>query len=97
MNLRDLARRPSAFAPLVLSVAAFALVAGHVAIYGVVREADEGTAAHVWQLLMVAQIPIIMFFAVKWVPRAPRATLTILAWQLAAAVGAAAPVIFLDL
>jgi hypothetical protein len=41
-----------------MSLAALALVLGHVAIAGPGREADEGTAAHVFQLLMIAQVPI---------------------------------------
>jgi len=36
-----------------------------------VREADEGVAAHVFQLLMAGQIPIIAFFAFKWLSAIP--------------------------
>ena len=48
MGVRRLLRRPSAFVPPVLSLAAFLVVAGHGAIYGATREADEGAAAHLW-------------------------------------------------
>ena len=41
------------------------------ALYGAVREADEGTRAPIFQLLMATQMPIIAFFAIKWLPRAP--------------------------
>jgi hypothetical protein len=34
------------------------MVLGHAAMFGVVHEADEGTAAHVFQLLMAAQVPL---------------------------------------
>jgi hypothetical protein len=40
-----LALRPSAFLPIAMSLTALAVVLGHIAMYGVVREADEGAAA----------------------------------------------------
>ena len=46
-------KQPSAFLPLVMSCAALATVLVHIALFGAVREADEGTAAHIFQLLMV--------------------------------------------
>jgi hypothetical protein len=90
-------RQPSAFIPLVMSLAALALVIIHVAMNGVAREADEGTAAHLWQLLMVGQVPVIAFFAITWLPRRPRQALGVLALQAAAVVTAAAPVFLLGL
>ena len=90
-------KRPSAFVPLAMSFAALSLVLGHVAFFGVAREADEGTAAHLWQLLMAGQIPVIAFFAVMWLPRAPRQALLVLALQAVAGLAAAAPVFFLNL
>src|SRR5450631_3115478 len=51
--------RPSAFVPLVMSFTALAVVLGHVALFGAVREPDEGAAAHIWQLLMGLQLPIL--------------------------------------
>ena len=90
-------KQPSAFIPLAMSLAALALVIGHIATAGVAREADEGTAAHLWQLLMAGQIPVIAFFAIKWLPRRPRQALSVLALQAAAGVAAAAPVFLLGL
>jgi len=55
-----------------MSFAALALVLGHVAMFGAAREADEGTAAHLFHLLMVAQVPIVAVFAIRWLPRIPR-------------------------
>ena len=88
-------KQPSVFLPLAMSLAALAMVLGHAAIFGVVHEADEGTAAHVFQLLMAAQVPIVAFFALKWLARAPRQTLQVLALQAAAALAAIAAVLFL--
>jgi hypothetical protein len=85
----------SAVVPMTMSIAALALVLGHVAIYGIVREADEGTPAHLFQILMAGQVPIIGFFAVKWLPREPKKAILVLALQIAAALPAFAAVYFL--
>jgi hypothetical protein len=94
MNVPSM-KQPSAFLPLAMSLAALAVVLGNVAIYGVVHEADEGSAAHIWQLLMGGQIPILLFFAVKWLPRAPVRTLRILAAQAGGALASCVSVFFL--
>lgn len=78
-----------------MSLAALGIVLGHAAMFGVVHEADEGAAAHIWQLLMAAQIPVVAFFAIKWLPRAPRQTLHVLALQAGAALASFASVFFL--
>ncbi len=93
----EILKQPSAFLPLAMSLSALALVLGHVAIYGVVHEADEGTPAHLWQLLMAGQLPILAYFAIKWLPQAPRQTMYVLALQAAAVLAALAPVFFLKL
>ncbi len=90
-------KRPSALIPLAMSFAALSLVLGHIAFVGVAREADEGTGAHLWQLLMAGQIPVIAFFAITWLPRAPRQALVVLVLQAVAGLAAAAPVYFLNL
>ena len=74
-----------------------AMVLGYVGIYGAVREADEGAVAHLWQLLMAGQMPIVLFFAIKWLPRAPRQTLYVLAEQAGAALASVAAVFFFNL
>jgi len=88
---------PSAFLPMAMSLGALATVLLSVAKFGVVREPDEGAAAHIWQLLMAAQLPIIAFFSVKWLPRAPKAALAVLALQVGAVLAALAPVFLLKL
>jgi hypothetical protein len=96
-------KHPSAFLPITMSLIALAVLFVS-AIYGIlhgahgiVREPDEGTAAHLWQLLMAGQMPILAFFAIKWLPRAPRQTLYVLALQAGAALASMAPVFFLNL
>jgi len=86
MNL-SLTKRPSAYLPVTMSLAALVLVLGYVAVYGYrtsSQSQDEGAAAHLFQLLMVLQAPIMLFFALKWLPREPRETLTVLALQFGA-------------
>jgi len=73
----SLLKQPSVYVPLVMSLAALTLVLGHAAVFGIVHEADEGTAAHVWQILMAAQLPIVAYFILKWLPRRPRESLQV--------------------
>jgi hypothetical protein len=80
-----------------MSFAALCLVVVHTIFFGVAREADEGTAAHLWQLLIAGQIPVIAFFAIKWLPRTPRQAIFVLTLQAVAGLAAAAPVFFLNL
>ena len=95
MSRLTMMKQPSAFLPVAMSMAALATVLGHIALFGIAREADEGAAAHIWQLLMAGQVPIVAFFAIKWVPRAPRQALPILALQVGAVLAAMAPVYLL--
>ena len=94
-SVYSMARQPSALLPLAMSLAALALVLGHAAVFGVVHQADEGTAAHIFQLLMVGQAPIVAFFAVRWLPRTPMPALQVLALQVGAALAAFPAVFFL--
>jgi hypothetical protein len=71
--------RPSAWLPLAMSLTALALVVGHAAIFGVVHEPDEGAIAHLWQLLIAGHLPLIAFFAIKWIPQATKQALPVLA------------------
>ncbi len=88
----SLLNRPSAFVPVLMSGTALAIVLGYAAMFGVARQADEATAAHIWQLLMAGQIPVIAFFAVKWLPMQPKRALMVLALQLGVALAAMFPV-----
>jgi hypothetical protein len=97
MALPILLKRPSAFIPVAMSVVALALVLGSVVFFGVAREADEGATAHLWQLLIAGQLPVVAFFAIKWLPRAPRFAFAVLAVQVLALLAALSPVYFLHL
>jgi hypothetical protein len=96
-------KKPSALIPMTMSLTALAVLGGAYAFsvatgHGpLVREPDEGSIAHIWQLLMAGQMPVLLFFAVKWLPRAPRHALYVLGLQAGAALAAMAPVYFLNL
>jgi len=89
-------KRPSAFVPVAMSVAALIVIFVHIIVSGTARQADEGTAAHLWQLLMALQIPIIGFFMIRWLPQTPRSAVPGLALQAVAALAAIAPVYMLN-
>jgi hypothetical protein len=97
MHLSTTMKQPSAWLPVLMSLLALTTVAVHVALFGSAREADEGAAAHLWQLLMGGQLPIIAWFAVTWLPRMPSEAMRILAVQVGAALAAMAPVFLLGL
>ena len=97
LSFGSVTRMPSAFLPLAMSLTALAVVLGHIAIYGAAREADEGAAAHIWQLLMAGQLPVVAFFAIKWLPKAPKAALGVLALQVGAVLASMAPVFYFNL
>jgi hypothetical protein len=78
-----------------MSMAALAAVFVQLAIHGTAPERDEGATAHIWQLLMVGQLPVIVWFMAKWLRRSPQRAWPILAIQAAAGAAAALPVVLL--
>ena len=93
---KSLLKHPSAVLPIAMSAVALAIVIVHALRFGVAPEPDEGTSAHLWQLLMAGQVPVIAFFAIRWVPTEPQQALPVLALQVAAALAAAFPVWWLQ-
>lgn len=79
-----LLKQPSAWIPIVMSLVALAMILGYVAMFGIVQNDDEGAPARVFQLIMVAQLPIVGYFAVKWLPKQPKQALFVLALQAVA-------------
>jgi len=97
MTFAAMIRKPSAFLPVAMSIAVLAMLCYVIRRFGVVHESDEGAAAHIFQMLMAGQLPIIAFFTVKWLPRFPRQALEVLALQACAALAAMAPVFYFRL
>ena len=92
MTFATLMKEPSAALPVSMSSVALVLVLGHLILFGPVHEVDEGTAAHLFHLLVVAQMPIVAWFAIRWLPRTPRQALQVLALQAGTLLAAFAPV-----
>ena len=95
MKVAPIVKDPSAFLPIVMSLGALADVLVFIALHGPAPQPDEGAAAHIWQLLMVGQVPVIVLFVVRWVHKSPRQALAIVALQVVAALGAMLPVFLL--
>ena len=96
MSFTSLLKRPTAIIPLFMSLAAFLLIVAVVSTVGVTYQQDEGAAARIFQLLIVLQVPIIAFFAFKWLPQSPRSALMVLLIQASAAVIPVATIIWLE-
>ncbi len=90
----QLLKRPSAFLPVAISAFLLVLIAVHIARFGTLHAADEGTEAHLFQILMPVQLAIIAFFAVTWLQKTPTAAARVLALQIFAAILVLAAVFF---
>lgn len=91
-------RQPSAWIPILLSLATLTIMLISFAIFGIPhREADEGTAAHLFQIWLVIEVIMIVFFAIKWLPQRPKQALPILVLQIVATLAACVPVFLLNL
>ena len=92
-----LLKQPSALVPIGLAIAALTLPYLLVSIFGPDPTGDEGIGAHSWQLLMLLQIPAILFFLARWAPEQPKQALIVLGLQVGAFLAAAFPVWYLGL
>jgi hypothetical protein len=95
--VRKLLWLPSAIAPIAMSTLALVLVLISAAVFGTAHESDEGAAAHIWQLLVAGQLPVVLFFAARQLLVAFRPALAVLSIQALALVAAIAPVYILNL
>lgn len=93
----EVLKTPGALAPLALSAAAFALIAVVTTTQvGVSPDGDEGAPAHLFQLLVLLQVPIIVWFAVSWLPKRPAAAGIILGLQVLAVAAAVWTIVVLE-
>lgn len=81
---RTFVRTPSAYLPIMMSLVACGLVLASVAVFGARHDADEGAAAHLFQLLVAGQVPVILWFAVRGRRAFARQAVAILGLQVAA-------------
>ena len=80
--------------PVAMSLAALIVVASHLCLAGSRPEADEGTAAHLFQLCIAGQLPLILIALFRGFPRWPRRAAAVLGVQLLAMGVALAPVYY---
>ncbi|MBP7541822.1 MAG: hypothetical protein KA802_18015 [Saprospiraceae bacterium] len=88
---------PSAWLPIVMSIGALTVPYLLVILVGPDNTGDEGIAARTFQLLMVGQLPIILYFAIRWLPQKRKQALQILVIQFFLGMLAFAPVYFFKL
>jgi hypothetical protein len=101
-DARDVLCCPTALLPIGLSLGALLVVLIHIAFYGSTSAPDAVAAAHVWQILMAAQIPAVVLFSARWFPKARRPAFQVLTLHgatigLSVAAAALAPLYFLHL
>ena len=94
----SLFKQPSAWIPLAMSLLALAMILGYVAINGLASSGngDEGTPARIFQLIMLAQLPIAGYFAITWLPKRPKQLLIVLALQAVAWIIPIATIMWLE-
>ena len=83
--MKSLIRKPSAWIPIVIPILFFGYIATTISTVGIVRQEDEGTAAHLFQLWLALEPFMLGFFALKWFKSARKETLIILAIQIVVA------------
>jgi hypothetical protein len=97
-NLKLVARDPTAWLPVALSLAALL----DVLVFGVVLgpvaqpDGDEGTPARLFQGFMLLTAIAVVVFAVRWLPRAPREAAAIVGLQVVAATVPLLVLLFLE-
>ena len=96
-NVAVLVRKPSAIAPIAMSFCALAVVMLAIANGSAKPQPDEGTAAHIWQILIAGQLPFLGWFALHWLTRDFKAALPVFGLQLLAFAAALFPVWYLGL
>lgn len=86
----------SAWVPIAIPIFLLVLALRYIVTYGLVRQVDEGIEAHLFQLLMPLQLAVMLYFALTWLPRAPRVTVPLLALQAGAAAAVFAVVYWIE-
>ena len=77
-------KHPSAWVPIVLSITMLLImvIIFSTSTVSLVREADEGVGAHLFQIWLVLEIILIPFFAIKWLLQRPKDASLILVIQI---------------
>ena len=96
MKFTTLLKKPSGFLPIAMSLAAIADIIIYLAVVGNVQQEDESAAARIFQLLILLQVPIMMYFAARWLPKFPKPAVSILLIQVGAIAAAVIPILILE-
>ena len=83
-DTREVLCCPTGLLPIGLSLGALLVILIHVASSGPVPGPDEAAVAHLWQILMLVQIPALALFLGRWLGKARRSTFQVLMLQGAA-------------
>jgi hypothetical protein len=83
--MNSIIKKPSAWIPIAIPLIFLTYIVIYILIFGIVRQADEGTAAHLFQIWLALEPLMVGFFAFKWLPREPKPALFILALQIVSA------------
>jgi len=93
--MNSLLKHPSAWIPIAVPLIIVAIWIVSISMFGPpVRQPDEETAAHLFQIWFVLEVLAVAFFSIKWLSRRPRQALSILALQIIASLAACAPVFY---
>ncbi len=93
----SLIKKPGAWIPIVLSF--IMLIVLGMYLTGVLPPdptGDEGLGAHLFQIWLVLEALMILFFAVKWFSKSPKQAFLILITQIALVLAVCAPVFYFN-
>lgn len=90
--MKGLLKHLTAWLPLVLSPVIALLIIITIIVHGMQPTEDEGTVAHIFQLLVLSELVIIGIFVINFFPKEPKATIKILILQILALIFVCAPV-----
>jgi hypothetical protein len=81
----ELLKRPTGFLPVAMSSFVLALILTRLIRFGAAPQPDEGAEAHLFQILMPAQVPLVALFAISWIGERPKAAMQVIGVQIGAA------------
>ena len=93
----SLLKKPSAWLPIAIPLIFFAILFLGMMFGTIHREEDEGVGAHLFQIWLALEPFMLGYFALKYVPLAPKNALLILAFQILAALLPISVVLYLGL
>ena len=81
----SLLKKPSAAIPIAISFAAITLVLVHRSLVISGDDSEVAGFSRAFRVILALQIPLILYFLYRWLPRKPNDALRVLALQVGAA------------